>query len=132
MYHVPPETSRSSVGRGVLFNEDGCPVYLYTGSRFPPLRLNSDRREDDSPESSELFEVRIINNDYNTYDEVIQITMLALAVDRDRAFAVAWEVDHRGYCVVAQAPRPEAEAVARMIRTIGIEVQVNPVAADSA
>ena len=107
-------------------------VYLYTARRFPPIRLEFDRQEDDSPEASELYEVRIIDNDYNTYDEVIQITMLALAVDRDQAFAVAWEVDHRGYCVVAHAPRPEAEAVARLIRIIGIEVQVNPVAPGNA
>jgi len=70
-----------------------------------------------------------MDNDHNTYWEVMQITMLALGLTEDQAFAVAWEVDHAGSCVVAQAPLEEAEALARVIRMIGIEVQVNPVGA---
>ena len=46
-------------------------------------------------EVSELYEVRIIDNDYNTYQQVMDISMLALAVSEDEAFAIAWEVDHR-------------------------------------
>ena len=76
-------------------------------------------------ELSELYEVRIIDNDYNTYQQVMDVSMLALGVSEDEAFAIAWEVDHKGYCVVAQGPYDEAEAIADTIRTIGIEVQVN-------
>jgi ATP-dependent Clp protease adapter protein ClpS len=85
-------------------------------------------RDEDSTDDEDLYEVRIIDNDYNTYGQVIHITMQALGISEEMAFAVAWEVDHTGFCVVAEGPYPEAEAVAQIIRTIGIEVQVNPVA----
>ncbi|MCA1960273.1 MAG: ATP-dependent Clp protease adaptor ClpS [Desulfomonile sp.] len=72
--------------------------------------------------------MRIIDNDYNTYGEVMEVTMTALGIREEQAFAIAWEVDHRGSCVVAEGRYEEAEAVARVIRTIGIEVQVNRIA----
>jgi ATP-dependent Clp protease adapter protein ClpS len=79
-----------------------------------------------------LYEVKIIDNDFNTYGEVMQITMSALGISEELAFAVAWEVDHAGFCVVAHAPHEEAQAIASVIRTIGIEVQVNPIVAGTA
>ena len=82
-----------------------------------------------SPGPSELYEVRIIDNDFNTYQQVIDVSMLALGISEDEAFAIAWEVDHSGYCVVAHGPYDQAEAVAATIRTIGIEVRVNLVEA---
>jgi hypothetical protein len=36
-------------------------------------------------------------------------------------------VDHLGSCAVAHGPFEAAQTVADLIRTIGIEVQVNPV-----
>jgi len=132
MFQMSPEPLDSSPGHGAPRGEDRCPVYLYTGRRFPPKRSGAAPRDEGSPESSELFEVRIIDNDHNTYEEVIQITMIALAIDRHEAFAVAWEVDHRGHCVVAYAPRLEADEIADVIRIIGIEVQVNPVSTTDA
>lgn len=103
-------------------------LYLYTGRRFFPIRVDSHPPDDDRPPSDrQLYEVRIIDNDYNTYGEVMDISMLALQVSEDEAYAIAWEVDHKGSCVVAYAPREDAEAIASVIRIIGIEVQVNPV-----
>ena len=105
-----------------------APVNFYTGTRFPPIRIPEPPNQDESETEGELYEVRIIDNDYNTYQEVMAITMAALRITEAQAYAVAWEVDHKGSCVVAQAPREEAEAIAEMIRTIGIEVEVNRVA----
>ena len=105
------------------------PVYhLYTSRRFSPIRVDSRPPDSDRPpQDDELYEVRVIDNDYNTYQEVIDITMLALQVSDEEAYAIAWEVDHKGSCVVAYGPRNDAEAIASIIRIIGIEVQVNPV-----
>jgi ATP-dependent Clp protease adapter protein ClpS len=101
-------------------------VFCYVARRFQSKSLNSkDSDGEGSDESSELYEVRIIDNDYNTYQQVMDVSMLALDVSEDEAFAIAWEVDHQGYCVVAQGPYEAAEAVADIIRFIGIEVQVN-------
>lgn len=104
------------------------PLHLYTSKRFAPVRFAGLDQADEQPEDpGPLHEVRIIDNDYNTYQEVMQITMIALGLDEEQAFTVAWEVDHYGSCVVAVASREEAEGIADMIRVIGIEVQVNPV-----
>lgn len=100
------------------------PLYLYTSRRIPRVHVG-DRAQDDATDRGDLCEVRIIDNDHNTYGEVMEITMLALGVTEEQAFAIAWEVDHRGSCVVAEGPYEEAEAIARVIRVIGIEVQVN-------
>lgn len=115
-----------------LMAESSIPLECYTIRRFPPVGLDQQRSgEDDSADAEDLYEVRIIDNDYNTYAEVMQISMQALGISQDMAFAIAWEVDHAGSCAVAQGPLSEAEAIAQIIRTIGIEVQVNPVACPS-
>jgi len=90
------------------------------------LRENPNAKTQGLPEedSSDLFRVVIIDNDYNTYQEVIDITMLALGVDFDHAFKIALAVDHNGEADVLHAPKAEAERIAGIIRTIGIEVRV--------
>jgi ATP-dependent Clp protease adapter protein ClpS len=100
-------------------------LYLYTSRHFPPIRVNSGSPDGGAPDGQDLYEVRIIDNDHNTYQEVIEITMLALNITEEDAYAIAWEVDHRGSCVVAHAVKEEAEAIATIIRVIGIEVQMN-------
>lgn len=103
------------------------PVLFYTGRFFSPIRIGRQPRDDRNPDVQDLYEVRIIDNDYNTYGQVMEISMLALNIGEDEAYCIAWEVDHRGVCVVALGPLDEAEAIAGVIRTIGIEVQVNPI-----
>ncbi len=105
----------------------GEPLQCYTGRVFPPVKRRPESPEGDDSDRDELFEVRIIDNDYNTYGDVMGITMTALGVTEEQAFAIAWEVDHRGSCCVAYAGREEAESIAEIIRTIGIEVRVNPI-----
>jgi ATP-dependent Clp protease adapter protein ClpS len=119
---------------GAFSKENGPPngdnsfsVFFYTSRRLPHVSIPGRSDEDDSGDAEALYEVRIIDNDHNTYQEVMQITMLALGVQQEQAFTIAWEVDHLGSCVVAHAPKEEAEEMADLIRTIGIEVQVNPI-----
>ena len=102
-------------------------LYLYTGRRFSPVRVNSEPPGDaNHADDDEVYEVRVIDNDYNTYREVMDITMLALHIPEQEAYAIAWEVDHNGSCVVAYGPRRDAEEIASIIRTIGIVVEVKP------
>ncbi len=79
------------------------------------------------PPSEGLYRVVIIDNDHNTYEQVILICMEALGVDYMHAYRIALAVDNNGEAEVAQAPQPEAERIADIIRTIGIEVRVLPV-----
>jgi ATP-dependent Clp protease adapter protein ClpS len=114
-------------GRRPLHESTG--VLCYVGRRFRSRTLDKASDGKNSPGPSELYEVRIIDNDFNTYQQVIDVSMLALGIGEDEAFTIAWEVDHSGYCVVAHGPYDQAEPVATTIRTIGIEVQVNLVEA---
>lgn len=121
--------SGSSLRAITVMSESGSgeKIWCYTSKRFSPLILDSWSGSDEFDDRENLHEVRIIDNDYNTYREVMDITMLVLRITEEQAFAVAWEVDHLGSCVVAIGPRQEAEAIASAIRIIGIEVRVSPV-----
>ena len=109
-----------------LMADSSIPLECYTIRRFPPMRFGCQPPGEDQTDSEGLYEVRVMDNDHNTYGEVMQITMQALDITEEMAFAIAWEVDHTGSCAVAQGPYADAEAIAQVIRTIGIEVQVNP------
>jgi ATP-dependent Clp protease adapter protein ClpS len=124
---MDPRDCEFSNENGPLHGDASFPILFYTGRRLPHVSIPSRSGEDDSKDAEALYEVRIIDNDHNTYQEVMQIAMLALGVQQEQAFAIAWEVDHLGSCVVAHAPKEEAEEMAGLIRTIGIEVQVNPI-----
>ena len=126
MSPTPTERADRNLASRAVFS---TPVEFYTSRLFPPIRIAGDADTDESPDRKDRYEVRIIDNDHNTYQEVMDITMLALDLSDQEAYAVAWEVDHKGSCVVAIGPGEEAEALAQIIRTIGIEVLVNPLAA---
>lgn len=68
--------------------------------------------------------VVVYDNDYNTYDEVIQILQVATHCPREEAELEAWEIDHLGRSLVHHGCRAECERAAAIIRTIGIRVSV--------
>ena len=75
------------------------------------------------------FAVRVLDNDYNTYQEVIDACRRALGISREEAFAMAAAIDSNGSCVVCEAPWEDACRVASTISAIGIEVRIEPVGA---
>ena len=82
--------------------------------------------QSDTEISPDLFNVIIIDNDTNTYQEVIDVCMAVLGIDFEHAYRIALAVDHNGEALVLRASREEAEAAAEGIRAIGIEVRVLP------
>ncbi|MDQ3699305.1 MAG: ATP-dependent Clp protease adaptor ClpS [Chloroflexota bacterium] len=71
--------------------------------------------------------VIVHNNDFNTFDEVIAILIKAVAgMSFERATALATEIHTSGAAVPYVGPLERAEAVAAVIRTIGIKVTVEP------
>lgn len=69
--------------------------------------------------------VTVYNNEYNTYEEVISILMLATGCPEDEAFIETWEIDHLGKSVVHCAKEDECRKAAEIISTIGIRVEVS-------
>lgn len=76
--------------------------------------------------SSERYCVTILDNNTNTYEQVIRICMQALGITYEEGFEIALAVDNNGKATVFEGSQEEAEAVASVIRTIGIEVLVEP------
>ncbi len=70
--------------------------------------------------------VTVYNNDVNTYDEVIEVLMLATGCSQEEAAIEAWEIDHYGLCVVHRAGQTECETAAKIIAKIGIRVEASP------
>ncbi|MCE9599552.1 MAG: ATP-dependent Clp protease adaptor ClpS [Spirochaetia bacterium] len=80
----------------------------------------------ESKSSAEIYSVIILDNNINTYEQVIAICMQALGISYLDAYDIALAVDHNGRAEVFQGVQGEAEAVANIIRTIGISVLVLP------
>lgn len=73
------------------------------------------------------YRVVVVNNDHNTFDEVITVLVRAVArMSRATAEAHANEIHQTGSTVPYVGPLERAEAVAAVIRTIGILVRVEP------
>ena len=73
------------------------------------------------------FKVVVHNNSYNTFEEVIAILIKAVpGMSFGRASALANEIHTTGAAVPYVGPKEHAEAVAAVIRTIGIKVTVEP------
>ncbi|HEV2121435.1 MAG TPA: ATP-dependent Clp protease adaptor ClpS [Chloroflexota bacterium] len=71
--------------------------------------------------------VVVHNNDFNTYEEVTRILVKAVpGMTRARAYSLAHEIDTTGAAVPYVGPKERAEAIAAVIRTIGIKVTVEP------
>lgn len=73
------------------------------------------------------YKVVVHNNDYNTFAEVIRILLKAVpGMTYERAVELTFEIDRTGAAVPYVGPKERAEAIADVIRTIGIKVTVEP------
>ena len=69
--------------------------------------------------------VTVYNNEYNTWDEVVHILMVATGCSEDEADMETWEVDNLGKSVVHHGGQEVCEAAAEIIAQIGIRVEVS-------
>ena len=69
--------------------------------------------------------VIVFNNEYNTYEQVIDILMRATGCTAEEAWIETWEIDHLGCSVVHHADEEECNRAAAVIATIGIKVEVS-------
>ncbi|GMV37909.1 MAG: hypothetical protein AMXMBFR61_24170 [Fimbriimonadales bacterium] len=68
--------------------------------------------------------VVVYDNDYNTFDEVIAILLIATRCSLREAQTETWEVHHLGKSVVHFGSEEECKRVAAIISSIGIRVEV--------
>jgi ATP-dependent Clp protease adaptor protein ClpS len=69
--------------------------------------------------------VVVYDNDYNTFEEVMEILQLATGCSVEEAYMETWEVHHLGRSVVHHGERDECQKVASVISRIGIRVTVD-------
>lgn len=137
--HVSKDDRKKGYGNGITFHEFKKATHIY--SSFPvwnPLLQEEKARPlarenpgiqikgHQQKEPHRLFRVRIIDNDYNTYEQVIRICMKALSIGFEDALQIALAVDHNGQADVFQGDEGSARQVAEVIASIGIEVRVEP------
>lgn len=100
----------------------GCLDLKYQG---PATIEAPQKRESDLEQTDPGWIVTVYNNDYNTYDEVTHILMLATGCTRDEATLEAWEIDHLGRSVVHHGKEDDCQRAAEIIAKIGIKVEVS-------
>lgn len=68
--------------------------------------------------------VVVFDNEFNSFEEVTFILMLATGCPPNEAEMETWEIHHLGKSVVHNAREQECMRVAEIISTIGIRVEV--------
>lgn len=76
------------------------------------------------PKLTERHKVIIFNNDQTPYETVIRVLMESTGCDLEEATIETWEAHHFGKAEVHFAGEPACHAVAQIIRTVGIVVEV--------
>ena len=84
-----------------------------------------DIRRHESEAADHGWIVTVYNNDYNTYEEVIAILIVATGCTMEEAEMEAWEVDHLGRSVVHHGKEDACRHAAEIIAKIGIRVEVS-------
>ncbi len=79
---------------------------------------------DDGSETGDFWVVTVYNNEYNTWDEVVDILIRATGCTHEEADMETWEIDNLGKSVVHHGERDVCETAAEVIRQIGIQVEV--------
>lgn len=73
----------------------------------------------------DFWVVTVFNNEYNTWDEVVNILIKATGCTFDEAEMETWEIDQLGKSVVHHGAKDECQSAAEVIRRIGIRVEVS-------
>jgi ATP-dependent Clp protease adaptor protein ClpS len=69
--------------------------------------------------------VILYNDDWHSFDDVIQQLMKAIACTEEEGEAHAWTVHTSGKARVFDGPRPQCEKVAGILREIRLQVEVD-------
>ncbi len=82
------------------------------------------RADEDVGTGGEPWKTVLFNCACHTFDEVEKIVMQATRCSLSRARALSWEVHSKGSAVVYEGPQERCEAVAEVIASVGLRVEV--------
>ncbi|MGH7232074.1 MAG: ATP-dependent Clp protease adaptor ClpS [Nitrospiraceae bacterium] len=70
-------------------------------------------------------QVTVYNCNCHTYEQVISLFCRTIpGMNRDRAFELAWRIDHEGNAIVYSGQRKTAEEIAKQLVSGGLRVAV--------
>ncbi|MCL6624836.1 MAG: ATP-dependent Clp protease adaptor ClpS [Fimbriimonadales bacterium] len=81
-------------------------------------------RDDVTTGGKDRYMTLIYNNDYNTFDEVIQAIMRATGCSFQEAYMETWEAHTFGKAPIHFASQEECLQVARLVSEIGVKTEV--------
>jgi hypothetical protein len=113
------ERTRKDPFTGVLSH-----VWLAPTNSAPAIIEAPNTESTDTGTRGEGWLVTVFNNEYNTYDEVMTILMVATCCSAEEAYIETWEVDNLGKSVVHYGSERECRDAAAIIAQIGIRVEV--------
>lgn len=91
----------------------------------PGTTIEPEIQENDTSSLHGGWIVTVFNNDYNTYQEVMAILMVATRCTQEEAYMEAWEIDNLGKSVVHHGNKEACQTAADIISKIGIRVEVS-------
>jgi ATP-dependent Clp protease adapter protein ClpS len=88
--------------------------------------------QQESPEVEELVEVEVANptkvilydDDWHTFDEVINQVIKATNCDYDKAQQITWQVHNAGKAVAYAGDMPECLRVSAVLEEIGLHTEI--------
>ena len=98
---------------------------LLIGMAAPGIIEAPDIRHYEDEAAAPGWIVTVYNNDYNTYEEVIAILIVATGCNMEEAEIEAWEIDHLGRSVVHHGQEKHCRHAAEIIGKIGNRVEVS-------
>jgi ATP-dependent Clp protease adapter protein ClpS len=69
--------------------------------------------------------VILYNDEWHTFDEVVDILQKATGCTVDQGFAIAWRVHHEGRAICFSGTLEECERVAKIIASIRLQVETD-------
>lgn len=88
-------------------------------------QIETDAQQDQAVTMEPPWITILHNCQCHTFEEVIEQLMKAIACDQNRAEQLAMAAHESGKVVVIAAPKPECERVAKVLRAIGLQVNVS-------
>ena len=88
-------------------------------------RPSLDRRRDPTGDTTSSHRVILYNDDYHSEDEVVVQIQKATGCQLRQAEGIMWEAHSRGRAICFRGDREECGRVARVLREIKLQVEVD-------
>ncbi len=90
----------------------------------PGVVMIEDIFENDGTNVGNPWQTVLYNCSCHTYDQVIEVLIVAICCTREEAYEFAWTVDHHGQASVYHGEQSECQRVMLVLRGAGLRAEV--------